>query len=145
MTDAAILPLELQLLSLGVLLAFSGWVFWLIRTQRLHLREALLWLVTTLGAIVVTAFPALLVWSAQLVGIQVPANALFGAGLVYLAVNVLAVTISVSVNATRVRRLAQECALLRAELEALRSGPHPAHLASTVSSDESHGGLAARR
>jgi len=121
MTHEAILPTELQLLSLGVLVLFSAWVFWLIRTRRLHLREALLWLLTTLAAIAVTAFPALLQWAARGVGIQVPANALFGAGILYLVVNVLAVTISVSRNTVNLRRLAQECALLRAEVEALRA------------------------
>jgi hypothetical protein len=115
-----VLPLEIQLLSLGVLFAFSAWVGWLIRHQRLHLRESLLWLVTTLAAIIVTASPSLLVRFARVLGVQVPANALFGAGLLYLAVNVLAVTIAVSSNTTRVRRLAQECALLRAELTELR-------------------------
>jgi hypothetical protein len=115
-----ILPLEFQLVSLAVLLAFSGWVVWLIRTQRLHLRESLIWLLTTLAAIAVTAFPQLLVRGAQLLGIQVPSNALFGAGLLYLAVNVLSVTIGVSGNTTRLRRLAQECALRRAELDELR-------------------------
>lgn len=120
MTGEAILPLQIQLISLAVLLVFSGWVIWLIRTQRLHLRESLLWLLTTLAAIAVTAFPSLLAWGAKVVGVQVPANALFGAGLLYLAVNVLSVTIATSANSTRVRRLAQECAILRAEVEALR-------------------------
>ncbi len=117
----AILPIEIQVVSLAILGAFSAWVGWLIRRQRLHLRESLAWLVTTTLAIAVTAFPGLLVAAANLVGIQVPANALFGAGLLYLAVNVLAVTISVSTTTTRVRRLAQECALLRAELDELRT------------------------
>ncbi len=120
-----LLPLGLQVLSLAVLVVFSGWVLWLIRTQRLHLRESLMWLVTTAAAIVVTAFPSVLARAAHLVGIQVPANALFGAGLLYLAVNVLAITISVSKNTARVRRLAQECALLRAEIEALRTAATP--------------------
>ncbi len=122
MTHEPLLPISIQVVSLAILLAFSGWVLWLIRTQRLHLRESLIWLLTTVAAIVVTAFPRLLAGGAALLGIQIPANALFGAGLLYLAVNVLAITISVSTNATRVRRLAQECALLRAEVEALR-GP----------------------
>jgi hypothetical protein len=129
-----ILPLEVQLVSLAVLVVFSGWVVWLIRTQRLQLRESLIWLLTTLGAIAITAFPELLVWFARRLGVQVPANALFGAGLLYLALNVLSVTIAVSGNTARVRRLAQECALLRAEIEALRGaagrgaggGPPPA-------------------
>ncbi len=116
-----ILPLAIQILSLAVLLALSAWVAWLIRHQRLQLRESLLWLLTTIAAIVLTAFPRLLVWGATLLGAQVPANALFGAALLYLAVNVLAVTISVSSNTTHVRRLAQECALLRAELDELRA------------------------
>jgi hypothetical protein len=121
--SSPILPLEIQAVSHAVLLAFSGWVFWLIRTQRLHLREALIWLLTTLAAMAVTAFPSLLAWAAQHLGVKVPANALFGAGLFYLAVNVLAITIGVSRNATAVRRLAQECALLRAELDELRARP----------------------
>jgi hypothetical protein len=121
----ALIPAEIQLLSLAVLLVFSVWVAWLIRHQRLHLRESLIWLLTTLAAIVVTAFPQLLVWIAQVLRFQVPANALFGAGLLYLAVNVLAVTISVSSTTTRVRRLAQECALLRAEIAELRGARPP--------------------
>ncbi|HEX9243002.1 MAG TPA: DUF2304 domain-containing protein [Anaeromyxobacter sp.] len=118
--SSGILPIEVQLISLAVLLAFSAWVVSLIRRQRLHLRESLIWLVTTLAAIAVTAWPDLLVRASRLVGIQVPANALFGAGLLYLAVNVLAVTIGLSQNTTSVRRLAQESALLRAELSELR-------------------------
>jgi hypothetical protein len=117
----AILPVEIQLLSLVVLLVFSAWVLWLIRTQQLHLREALIWLLTTVAAIAVTAWPELLVRASRLLGVQVPANALFGAGLLYLALNVLSVTIGVSRNTTTVRRLAQECALLRAEVVELRA------------------------
>ncbi len=51
-------------------------------------------------------------------GFQLPSNALFGAAVLYLAVNVLVNTVAGSQNAARIRRLAQECAALRAELEA---------------------------
>lgn len=117
----AILPLEVQALSLLVLLVFTLWVLWLIRSQRLQVRESLIWLLTTLAAIAVTAYPELLVRASRLVGVQVPANALFGAAILYLAVNVLAVTLGVSRNTAAARRLAQECALLRAELTELRA------------------------
>ena len=116
-----ILPVEVQVLALGFLLAFTAWVIWLIRNQRLHLRESLAWLLTTLAAIVVIAYPEFMVAGARLLGVQVPANALFGLALLYLAANVLAVTITVSTSTARVRRLTQECALLRAEIEALRA------------------------
>ncbi len=131
-----LLPYELQAVSITVLLAFCGWVLWLIRKQRLHLREALVWLLTTIAAIVVTAFPNVLQWGANLVGIHVPANALFGAGLLYLALNVLGVTIAVSTNTSRVRRLAQECALLRAEIEALRAASRSSSTATDTARPE---------
>jgi hypothetical protein len=120
-TTERILPLEIQIVSIAVLLAFCAWVVWLIRSQRLQLRESLIWLLTTLGAIAITAWPELLASLARALGVRVPANALFGAGLLYLALNVLSVTIAVSGNTVKVRRLAQECALLRSELAELRA------------------------
>lgn len=116
-----ILPPELQIPSLVVLALFLGWVLRLIRSHRLSVRDSLLWLLSTGAALVFTAFPALLVGLARLVGIAVPSNAVFGLGLLYLAVNVLSVTLVASRDAERVRRLAQECALLRAELDAVRA------------------------
>lgn len=116
-----ILPLELQLPSLVVQVLFLGWVVHLIRRQRLSLRDSLLWLLSTAAAILVTAFPRALVAAAQLAGVQVPSNAVFGIGLLYVALNVLSVTIGASASAARLRRLSQECALLRAEIDALRA------------------------
>ncbi len=122
MSHPEILPLGMQLGALAILLCFLAWVIWLIRTEQLSLRDSLAWLVTTLAATAVTAFPQLLGGLARAIGVQVPANALFGAGLLYLAVNVLSVTLVASSASHRARRLAQECALLRAELEALKAG-----------------------
>jgi len=117
-----VLPLGMQLGALAILACFLGWVVWLIRTEQLSLRDSLLWLLTTLAATVVTAFPELLGALSRAIGVQVPANALFGAGLLYLAINVLSVTLVASSSSHRIRRLAQECALLRAELDELRAG-----------------------
>lgn len=125
MTPQHILPLELQLPALCVLGAFFAWVLRLIRRQRLSLRDSLVWLLSTGAAIAVTAFPSLLVKSAQAFGFQVPANALFAAGFLYLTLNVLSVTLAVSTTSDRVRRVTQECALLRAELDALKASPAP--------------------
>ncbi len=120
MSEHALLPPAVQAIALAVLLLVLAWVVRLIRAQRLSVRDSLTWLLTTVAAMVVTAFPQLLSAGAQLVGVQVPSNALFAAGLVYLAVNLLSVTIATSASAERTRRLAQECALLRAEVERLR-------------------------
>lgn len=115
-----IVPVELQLVSIVVLGIFLGWVLRLVRTQRLSLRDSLVWVITTVVAMGVALFPGLLVRAAHLLGFQLASNALFGAGVLYLAVNVLVNTVTGSQNAARIRRLTQECAALRAELEAVR-------------------------
>jgi hypothetical protein len=119
-----LIPIELQVVSIAVLAVFLLWVLRLVRTQRLSLRDSLVWVVTTLFATVVALFPGILVWAARLLGFQVASNALFGAAVLYLAVNVLVNTVAGSQNAARIRRLAQECASLRAELEAERATRH---------------------
>jgi hypothetical protein len=116
-----LIPVELQVVSIAVLVAFLLWVLRLVRTQRLSLRDSLVWVVTTLLATMVALFPGILVRAAHALGFQVASNALFGAAVLYLAVNVLVNTVAGSQNAARIRRLSQECAALRAELEASRS------------------------
>jgi hypothetical protein len=119
--STALIPFELQVISIAVLAAFLLWVLRLVRTQRLSLRDSLVWVVTTLVATMVALFPGILVHAAHLVGFQVASNAVFGAAILYLAVNVLVNTVAGSQNAARIRRLAQECAALRAELDTARA------------------------
>ncbi|HEY6908579.1 MAG TPA: DUF2304 domain-containing protein [Myxococcales bacterium] len=116
-----LLPLELQLLACGVLTVFLAWVLHLVRAQRLSLRDSLLWLLSSAAGLVLALFPSLLQALARALSIEVPSNALFAAAILYLMLNVLSLTIALSRGAAHTRRLAQECALLRAELERLRA------------------------
>jgi hypothetical protein len=116
-----LLPLELQVVACATLLAFFGWVVYLVRFHRLSLRDSLLWLLSTFAVFMLSLFPSLLQRLAKLLAIEVPSNALFALAILYLTLNVLSLTISLSNGATRVRRLAQECALLRGELESMRA------------------------
>lgn len=115
-----VLPAEVQVIGIAVLLAFLAWVVAMVRARRLSLRDSLVWLLSTVAALAITAFPQLLVHLSSMVGVQVPSNAFFGIAIVYLSVNVLSTTVAGSLTASRSRRLAQECALLRAEIEELR-------------------------
>lgn len=119
MSSHDLLPFEIQALGTVVLLAFLGWLVHLVRTQAVSLRDSLVWILSTLAALALTLFPGLLVALAHVLSVQVPSNALFGASIIYLSFNLLSVTIANSRNAASVRRLAQECALLRGELEVL--------------------------
>lgn len=111
---------HMQVFAGVVLLAFLGWVVTLVRHHRLSLRDSLLWLLSTFAALLVAAFPQLLVWASRALQVVVPANALFTLTFLYVLVNLLSITIAVSTSAAHVRRLAQEAALLRAEVQQLR-------------------------
>lgn len=117
----ALLPLELQLVACGTLLAFFLWVVYLVRSQALSLRDSLLWMLSTGAVFVMALFPALLQRLARALAVEVPSNALFALAILYLTLNVLSLTIALSHGATRARRLTQECALLRGELDSLRA------------------------
>jgi len=116
-----LLPLQLQIVACGTLLIFFCWVIYLVRYRRLSLRESLVWLVSTSAVFVLALFPRLLQWLAQALAVEIPSNALFALAILYLTVNVLSLTIVLSNGATRIRRLAQECAFLRGEMESLRA------------------------
>ena len=116
-----LLPVELQVLASATLLLFLGWVIRLVRSQRLSLRDSLLWVISTCIVLALVLFPQLLRYLARALAVEVPSNALFALAILYLTLNVLSLTIALSQGATRARRLTQECALLRGELDGLRA------------------------
>ncbi len=116
-----LLPLGLQVLACGTLLLFFGWVVYLVRFHRLSLRDSLLWMLSTVAVFVLALFPRLLQALARALAVEVPSNALFALAILYLTLNVLSLTIALSNSTSRTRRLTQECALLRGELEGLRA------------------------
>ncbi len=117
----AVLAPGLRIFAAIVLVFFLAWVVRLIRAHGLSLRDSLLWFLSTLAALVVTAFPATLTWMSRLLRVEVPSNALFALAFVYVLLNLLSVTIAASRSSAGVRRLSQECALLRAEIDGLRA------------------------
>jgi len=138
------IPLQLRAVAMAVLCLLLAWVVRLIRRQRLTVQDSLAWLVSTLLVIAVVAFPQLLAAVAAAIGIQVPANALFALGLLYLAVNTLSLTVAVSEGSVRVRRLAQECALLRDEIAALSRMQQEEPSRGDGIADRGHAGQAPR-
>ncbi|GAA3944464.1 DUF2304 domain-containing protein [Pseudoclavibacter caeni] len=100
------------------IVAFVG-IVQLVRHRQLREKYAILWIVLSLATIVLLLFPGILWWASEVVGVQVPANLLFAITLALLAGISVHLSWEASRSEERVRRLAEEAALLRLEVERL--------------------------
>ena len=113
------IPFRLQVAGVTVLVALLVWVLWLVRSGRVSLRESLSWVLSTIAALVFTIYPELLAMLASALKIEIASNALFALAILYVLWNLMTLTIATSVGARKIRRLTQECAMLRAEIDRL--------------------------
>jgi hypothetical protein len=109
--------------ALAAAVAVVFFLVLLLRRKRLGEKYAAIWIVLAVAVVVVGAFPGLVSRLAALVGVATPSNLLFACALLIL----LGVCVQLSVEATTLeeetRTLAEEVALLRADLErAVESG-----------------------
>lgn len=103
----------------GIVLAFVIIVIVLAMLLRRRLREkyAVLWVVIALMMLILGIFPSVLGWLAQLLGVQVPSNLLFSLAIVLLVGVALHHSWELTRSEERTRRLAEEVAILRSELD----------------------------
>ena len=101
------------ILASGLLLIF---ILELVRRRHLAESYALLWLIAAAVLIVFAVWEGLLVDLADLVGIEVPSNALFAMAFGFVLVLLLSFSVAVSRLSRENRLLAQEVARLTEEL-----------------------------
>lgn len=106
---------------LTVVAAVGTLVFVIEMLRRGILREkyAALWLLVSVAVLVMAVFPGIVSAAATAFGVQVPANLLFFLTAVVLLLVSVQLSYEVSRVEARTRRLAEEVALLRSQLEAL--------------------------
>ena len=108
---------------LGVIFAFIVLfgIFVRMRNQGMKERYATWWLVIAIAVAVISIFPRVLEGAAHLVGVKVPLNlAFFLAGVIMLLLS-LRFSVDLSQSDEERRRLAEEIAVLRAEIDSLKS------------------------
>ena len=108
---------------LGVIFAFIVLfgIFVRMRNQGMKERYATWWLVIAIAVAVISIFPRVLEGAAPLVGVKVPLNlAFFLAGVIMLLLS-LRFSVDLSQSDEERRRLAEEIAFLRAEIDSLKS------------------------
>lgn len=100
-------------------LAIVALVVELVRRKKLREKYAALWLIVGVATLVLAAFPRLLNIVAEYVGVQIPSNLLFAMSILMLLGVCLHLSWEISVVEDETRTLAEEVAILRAQVEAL--------------------------
>jgi hypothetical protein len=100
-------------------------VFEMLRRGILKERFAALWLVVSVGLLVVAIFPQILGFTAGVFGVAIAANFLFFVAIIFLLLVAVQLSFEVSRLEARTRRLAEDLALLRWE----RHHPGPSQAA----------------
>jgi len=91
-------------------------VFYLLRRGALREKYAVLWLFFSGAALFFAIFPGALVWFSNLIGVAQPVNLLFFVTVVLLVLVAVQLSYELSRHEMRIRRLAEEVALLRDEI-----------------------------
>ena len=96
---------------------FFVFIINMVRTKKLELKYALIWIITSLSFIIMSVFPKTVFTVARVLEIEVASNALFLCIIFLLLLMVFALTVAVSRQAGRIKRLVQEVGLLKSEIE----------------------------
>jgi hypothetical protein len=91
----------------------------LLRRKKIREKYAALWLIVGAATVVLGAFPQLLAIAAEAAGVTVPSNLLFALGILFVLGVLLHLSVEISSVEDETRTLAEEVAILRAQLEAL--------------------------
>lgn len=92
----------------------------LLRRRQLGEKYAVLWLVVGILLLIFTVFPGLLTGLASGLGVAVPTNLMFFVGILFLVGVVLHLSWEVSRLENETRKLAEDQAILRLEVEQLQ-------------------------
>lgn len=94
-------------------------VMWMLIARRLREKYAVMWIVIALSVLILGVFPQLLLWATAALGVQVPANLLFSLAIILLLGVALHLSWELSQAEDEIRRVAEEAALSRTQLEQL--------------------------
>jgi len=111
-----------QILGIVAALITFVFVFSLLRRGILQEKYAVLWLFFSGAVLIFAIFPPALVWICAIIGVAQPVNLLFFITIVLLVLVAVQLSYELSRHEVRIRRLAEEVALLRREIQETRNG-----------------------
>lgn len=105
--------IKLQIFIILVCILFFFYVANLLRKKKIDFRYALGWIALGLIILGLTLFPNVLAWLSGQIGIVSPVNMLFFFGMCLALCMIFSLSISLSHANDRVKKLAQELAILK--------------------------------
>lgn len=93
----------------------------LLLKRQLREKYATLWIVIGVAILTLSIWPGLLLWLAESLGVAVPSNLIFALSIVLLVGVALHLSWELSQAEDEVRRVAEDTAILRADLDDLRT------------------------
>ena len=105
------MSIRIKCVIIAVLILGLLKILGLIKKNKLELKYALSWLFLELGILIITLIPNLLNVMSKVLGIYNEINMLFFLGFVFIILVIFSLTMSLSRNSERVRKMAQEIAL----------------------------------
>lgn len=114
------MSLRLQIFIGIIILILLLFVANMVRNKKIDLRYALSWLCLGILLLILDIFPQIVFWLASLMGVEVPSNMVFFMCTILAIVLIYVLTVSVSRLSNKTKRLTQEVALLREEMERLK-------------------------
>lgn len=112
-------------IAIGTSVALLLFLFMLLRARRLREKYAALWILLAISVCVVGAFPDLVFWMAEAIGVVSPANLLFSASLIILLLVCLQLSAELTSTEEEIRTLAEEVALLKMQVDQILQADQP--------------------
>lgn len=110
-----------QILGVIASVITFAFVFWLLRRGVLREKYSVLWLVMSGVALLFSLFPGALRWVSDVLGVETPANLLFFITIVLLILVAVQLSYELSRHEARIRRLAEEVALIEHEMRDMKA------------------------
>lgn len=108
----------------------------LLLRRRLREKYAILWLVIGIVILVLALFPGVLFALSSVLGVAIPSNLIFALAVVLLVGVALHLSWELSQAEDEVRRIAEDVAILRLEVEDLRAQTNPSDIVNRASTGQ---------
>lgn len=89
----------------------------MVKKRSLELKYSLIWTIIGVIGLVIDLFPGMLPWISRALGIELVSNMLLVFGLFFAIIIIFYLTVNISRLSNRERKLTQEVALLRRDIE----------------------------